>query len=53
MAQYLDYFQIPYSSIWDQPGKPIADFYIDDRGLHFQNWQQVADEVEERGSYGR
>lgn len=27
-----------YDWIWDHPGKPVADIYIDDRGYHFKGW---------------
>lgn len=33
----LDY-NLRFDYIWDQPGKPVADIYIDDRGFHFTNW---------------
>jgi hypothetical protein len=30
------------------PSKPVADFYIDDRALHFVSWDQVKLEIEHR-----
>lgn len=33
---------IPYDSVWDQEGKPVADYYIDDRGIYFGgDWSDV------------
>lgn len=51
MRDWLDYFKVPYDKIWtnEDGAKPISDFYIDDRGVHFQNWIQTLDELELRG----
>ena len=50
MKDWLDHFQIPYDRIWGEPpcalGKPIADAYIDDRGLRFTSWEQVLEELD-------
>ena len=46
IADWMQYYQIPYHSIWDQPGKPVADRYIDDKGLHFESWEQTLRELE-------
>lgn len=27
--------------VWDQPGKPVADVYVDDRGIGFTSWSEV------------
>lgn len=53
---WMDYFVIPFDYIWgESPGdygvKPAADFYIDDRGLFFQSWDQTLAEIEQRGPY--
>lgn len=37
---------IPYDEIFAGKGKPLADFYIDDRAIRFENWIQVIDELE-------
>lgn len=44
MIQYLKDNQIPYDEIDDgSKGKPLADAYIDDRGIEFKdNWPQIA-----------
>ena len=30
------------------PSKPVADYYIDDRALHFRSWDQTLKEVKAR-----
>ena len=44
MRQSLEVAQIPYDEIDDGTrGKPLADFYIDDKAIRFQdNWPQIA-----------
>ena len=37
--------KIPYDEIWMGPGKPIADYYIDDRAIKFENWKQTLHEI--------
>jgi len=32
---------IPFDEIWVKEGKPIADYYIDDRAIRFESWSQV------------
>lgn len=46
MSKWCRFFDIPYDFITNQ--KPVADFYIDDHGLHFQDWQQALDEIAKR-----
>lgn len=29
------------AEVWTAPGKPLADVYIDDRGLRFTNWEDT------------
>lgn len=36
---------IPHDEIWMEIGKPIADYYVDDRAIHFQSWKQVLEQV--------
>lgn len=33
-------------------GKPYADMYIDDRGWHFQNWEDTLKEIDRRAKEG-
>lgn len=38
---------IPYDRIWDGPGKPIADCYVDDRAIQFRgNWAEMLKNIE-------
>ena len=39
---------IPYDHLWTGVGKPIADFYIDDKAVRFINWDQAIHEIKER-----
>lgn len=29
------------AEVWTAPGKPLADIYVDDRGLRFTNWEET------------
>jgi hypothetical protein len=48
MVEALDTNDIPYDEVDDGTrGKPMAEFYIDDKGLRFEdNWDEIADAVE-------
>jgi len=46
IAKWCKYFDIPYDFITNQ--KPDVDFYIDDKGLHFENWEQTLAEITSR-----
>jgi hypothetical protein len=41
VREVLDEYGIPYDEVWVETGKPIADYYIDDRGVYFSDWDQV------------
>lgn len=41
MISFLQQNNIPYDIIWQLPGKPVADIYIDDKGLRFTNWAET------------
>lgn len=32
---------IPYDEVYSGIGKPLADYYIDDRAIKFEDWHQV------------
>jgi capsule biosynthesis phosphatase len=40
LFSWLEEHDIPYDEIWF--GKPHADVYIDDNGLRFTTWDQIA-----------
>lgn len=46
ISKWCRYFDIPYDFITNI--KPVADFYIDDHGLHFQDWDQTLEEITRR-----
>ena len=47
MERWLEKHQIPYNEIWCYTGKPVANAYIDNRGIAFRdNWQQIIPEIE-------
>jgi len=48
IEKFLDDNDIPYDAFWVGEGKPVADFYIDDRGIRFETWKQVWREMNER-----
>lgn len=41
IRDWMAYYEIPYHYIWDEKGKPICDYYIDDRAITFTTWQEV------------
>lgn len=46
IENYLKHYNIHYDLITAE--KLAANFYIDDRGIHFNNWKSVKDEVTKR-----
>lgn len=45
MISFLQQNKIPYDIIWQLPGKPVADIYIDDRGIRFTNWIETLKKI--------
>lgn len=47
MIAFLDANKIPYDIIDDgSKGKPMADYYIDDKGIRFENnWREIAKHI--------
>ena len=41
IKDFMSYYQLPYDSIWEGQGKPVADAYLDDKGLRFENWNET------------
>ena len=39
IQEWLDYYGIEVNAITNI--KPVADYYIDNHGLHFESWDQV------------
>src|ERR1035437_3723081 len=37
IADFMEYYKLPYDSITNI--KPIADWYIDDKAIHFEQWK--------------
>ena len=33
--------KVPYDSVWYLRGKPRADYYIDDKAIRFESWDQT------------
>jgi len=52
MVAFLDANQIPYDEIDDgTKGKPVADFYIDDKAIRFEdNWPEIVHFVREKNT---
>ena len=44
VRDWLNYFGIPFDSISDQ--KPPAEFYLDEKGIRFTDWQRVIPDIE-------
>ena len=46
---YFDYInENPNQPPETNPSKPVADYYIDDRGVRFTNWEEVITEIKDR-----
>ena len=43
VEKILEHHKIPFDEVWVETGKPIADYYIDDRGVWFKDWEQIMD----------
>lgn len=41
IADWLLNHDIRHDGIWANPGKPVADLYVDDRGYQFTNWESL------------
>ena len=41
IAAWMAYYEIPYSTIWQSPGKPNADCFLDDKGVRFTGWDKL------------
>ena len=39
LEDWLNYFEIPFDDI--AISKPQADYYIDNKGVHFTSWQEL------------
>ena len=46
IEQWLSNNNIYFDSIWDQPGKPAATLYCDDRGYRFEgDWAKATGDI--------
>lgn len=45
ITKFLKKSSIYFDEIWSGCGKPVADYYIDDKAIRFNNWLQVFDEL--------
>lgn len=43
VRDWMDYFDLPYHEITNK--KPLADVYLDDKGLRFTSWQQALTDI--------
>ena len=41
IQDWMQYYEIPYHYVWNQVGKPVADWYVDDRGVKFTSWADL------------
>ena len=52
MISFLSEHEIPYDRIdMGNEGKPVADFYIDDRAITFTNWMDVVKQFHKMPDY--
>lgn len=43
ISDWMQFYGIPFDEITNI--KPKAEFYIDDHGIHFENWEQALEEI--------
>jgi hypothetical protein len=43
VRDWMDYYDLPYHDI--TATKPNADWFIDDKAIHFDNWTQAMEEL--------
>lgn len=49
IRQMLMRNMIPFDEIWMESGKPLAHFYVDDRGIHHDgSWERTMAEIKKR-----
>lgn len=53
MIAFLDQHSIPYDEVDDgSKGKPLADYYIDDKGIRFEdNWAAIVQFIERMATW--
>ena len=47
VANWMAYYEIPYTTIWCGNGKPQADVYIDDKAIEHLSWRTTLMELVE------
>ena len=47
IADWMAYYEIPYTSVWQGQGKPVADRYLDNLGVRFTSWASLSPRPEE------
>jgi len=45
IERWMNNQDIRFDYIWDGAGKPVANVYLDDRGLRFENWEQALRDI--------
>jgi len=43
ISDFMSYYKLPFTCITNI--KPNADYYIDDKAIHFNNWVEVRKEI--------
>lgn len=46
IRDFMTYYELPYDSIWEEQGKPVADFYVDDKAITFLSWSRFLEIVD-------
>ena len=41
IRDFMHYYKLPFDFIWEEKGKPIADWYVDDNALRFTSWHET------------
>ena len=45
IEEWMKKHQIPFDRFAEHGPKPYAHFYLDDKGLRFENWPQAVDDI--------
>jgi len=49
IADFMQYYGLPFNGIWEGQGKPACDCYLDDKALTFVSWADTLETLRAAG----